>query len=99
MHFQLILSITLICAQAKSRLIEQDALKWPLKRVENLADKNTYNHNRQYKGEDHLVGIESFHEQIELTLMLQESRMSQISTRRVVLHRGLVFSVQPKCSM
>jgi hypothetical protein len=42
--------------------IEQEALKQLLKRVKNSVDKDTYNDNRQYDGEDHLVGIESFHE-------------------------------------
>jgi len=52
--------------------IEQEALKQLLKRVENSADKGTYNDNRQYDGEDHLIGVEPFHEQFELTLMLQK---------------------------
>ena len=64
--------------------IEQEALKQLLKRVENSVDKGTYNDNRQYNGEDHLIGVEFFHEQFELTLMLQKSRMPPIRTRRVI---------------
>jgi len=58
--------------------IEQDALKQFLKRVKNSVDKDTYNDHRQYDGEDHLFGIEFFHEQFESTLMLQKSRMPQM---------------------
>jgi hypothetical protein len=42
--------------------IEQEALKQLLKRMKNSVDKGTYNDNRQYDGENHLFGIESFHE-------------------------------------
>jgi hypothetical protein len=53
-------------------------LKHLLKRVKNSIDKHTYNDNRQYDGENHLIGIEFFHEQFELTLILQKSRMLQV---------------------
>jgi hypothetical protein len=55
--------------------IEQEALKQLLKRIKNSVDKDTYNDNRQYDGENHLFRIEFFHKQFELTLMLQKSRM------------------------
>ena len=53
-------------------------LKHLLKRVKSPVDKHTYDDNRQYDGENHLIGIESFHESFESTLMLQKSRMPRM---------------------
>ncbi|MBW2605562.1 MAG: hypothetical protein JRE28_14865 [Deltaproteobacteria bacterium] len=50
-------------------------MKQLLKRIKNSVDKDTCNDDRQYDGENHLFGIEFFHEQFELTLMLQKPRM------------------------
>ena len=41
-------------------------------------DNEPQNERCQYEGENHLVGVESFHKQFEFTLMLQKSRMPQM---------------------
>ena len=51
-----------MAASFAAQTIVQEALKQFLKRVKNPVDKDTYNDHRQYNGEDHLFGIESFHE-------------------------------------
>jgi hypothetical protein len=48
--------------------IEQEPLKQLLKRVKNSVDKDTYNDNRQHDGENHLFGIESFHEHLSCSI-------------------------------
>jgi hypothetical protein len=45
-----------------AQTIEQEALKQLLKRMKNSVDKDTYYGNRQYNGENQLIGIKSFHE-------------------------------------
>lgn len=54
--------------------IEQEALKQLLKGMKNSVDKDAYYDNRQYDGEDHLFGIEFFHEKSELIFFVQPKR-------------------------
>jgi len=52
--------------------IEQEALKQLLKRMKNSVDKDTYNDNRQYNGENHLFGIEFLHKKFGITRTSQQ---------------------------
>ena len=55
--------------------IEQETLKQLLKRVKNSVDKDTYNDNRQYDGENHLFGIEFFHEHLSCSIFTNTRRV------------------------
>jgi hypothetical protein len=54
-----------------AQTIEQEALKQLLKRMKNSVDKDTYYDNRQYNGENQLIGIKSFHEKSRLIFSVQ----------------------------
>ena len=62
------------------RTIEQEVLEQLLERVKNPVDKDTHNDNRQYDGENHLVGIEFFHKKYGLIFIRVHGMCFPVST-------------------